>query len=176
MSKTTETSLVSPNQVTLFSLLPSTSSSEEPHAKPSPSLDSEKGCVTLAVASRWSTSAWLAHFARDGSSGKTFPESCHQDRDGTLVPSSGRWSKAGMASLGGCWTLNTSDWPNDAAVSLLSHILEETQAVAPRFFLSRKACAGIMRRAEKRNKTFHSRLLRVLRLRATTTVEPMVSS
>ena len=56
MSKTTETSLVSPNQTTLFDLLPSTSSSEAHHAKPSPSQDSGAGLPTLEVALRWSLS------------------------------------------------------------------------------------------------------------------------
>jgi len=170
MSKTTETSLVSPNQITLFNLLPSTSSSVEPHAKPFPSQDSEKGCVTLAVASRWSTSDWLAHFARSGSSGKTSPVSCHQDREGTLVPSSGHWLKAGMASLGGCWTLNMCEWtdtltpfPNDGSVCSLSDILEETQLVPQRFYLSRKACEGILRRAERRGKELPPMLLEALR-------------
>ena len=170
MSKTTETSLVSPSQITLFSLLPSTSSSEAHHAKPSPSQDSEKGCVTLAVASRWSTSAWLAHCARSGSSGKTSPVSCHQDREGILVPSSGRWSKAGMASLGGCWTLNMCEWTDtlvpshsDGSVCSLSDILEETQLVPQRFYLSRKACEGILRRAERRGKELPSMLLEALR-------------
>jgi hypothetical protein len=170
MSKTTETSLVSPNQVTLFSLFPSTSSSEEPHVRHSPSLDSEKGCVTLAVASRWSTSAWLAHFARDGSSGKTSPASCHQDRDGTLVPSSGRWSKAGMASLGGCWTLNMCEWTDtltpshsDGSVCSLSDVLEETHLVQPQYFLSQRACEGILRRAEARGKTLPPMLEQALK-------------
>jgi hypothetical protein len=45
---------------------------------------------------------------------------------------------------------NISEWPNDAAVCSLSQVLEPT---APqRFFLSAKACAGILRRAEKRGK------------------------
>jgi len=49
------------------------------------------------------------------------------------------------------WTLNISDWPSDASVCLLSDILE-TGDVPPRFYLSAKACAGILRRAEKRGK------------------------
>ena len=169
MSKTTETSLVSPHQVTLFSLLPSTSSSEELHAKHSPSQDSEKGCVTLAVASRWSTSAWLAHCARSGSSGKTSPVSCHQDREGILVPSSGRWSRAGMASPGGCWTHNMCEWTDtlvpshsDGSVCSLSDVLEETQLVPQRFYLSQRACEGILRRAEKRGKELPPLLLEAL--------------
>lgn len=157
-------------QLTLFTTLASTSSSEALHAKPSPSQDSGMAWPTLAVASRWSTSAWLAHLARDGSSGKTSLVSCHQDRDGTLVPSSGRWSRAGMASPGGCWTLNMCEWTDtlvpshsDGSVCSLSDILEETQLVPQRFFLSPRACAGILRRAERRGKELPSMLLEALR-------------
>jgi hypothetical protein len=50
-----------------------------------------------------------------------------------------------------CLTLNTSEWPRDAAVCSLSDTLE-TGDVPQRFFLSEKACQGILRRAEKRGK------------------------
>jgi hypothetical protein len=56
-----------------------------------------------------------------------------------------------MGSPTGFLTLNTSVWPNDAAVCSLSQILE-TGAVPQRYFLSPKACAGILRRAERRGK------------------------
>jgi hypothetical protein len=157
-------------QLTLFMAQASISSSEAHHAKRSPSPACEKVFVTLAVASRWSTSAWLAHLARDGSSGKTSLVSCHQDRDGTLVPSSGRWLKAGMASHGGCWTHNMCEWTDtlvpshsDGSVCSLSDILEETQLVPQQFFLSRKACEGILRRAERRGKELPPMLLEALR-------------
>jgi hypothetical protein len=157
-------------QLTLFTTPASTSSSEALHVKHSPSQDSVRDWPTLAVASRWSTSAWLAHLARDGSSGKTSLASCHQDRDGTLVPSSGRWLRAGMASPGGCWTHNMSEWTDtlvpshsDGSVCSLSDILEETQLVPPRFFLSRKACEGILRRAERRGKELPPMLEQALR-------------
>jgi hypothetical protein len=48
-------------------------------------------------------------------------------------------------------TLNISDWPSAASVCSLSDILE-TGDVPQRFFLSAKACEGILRRAEKRGK------------------------
>lgn len=47
---------------------------------------------------------------------------------------------------------NTSDWPNDASVCSLSQVLE-TEPIPQKYFLSGKACAGILRRAEKRGKT-----------------------
>jgi hypothetical protein len=49
------------------------------------------------------------------------------------------------------WTLSTSEWPSAAAVCSLSDVLE-TGDVPPRFFLSARACEGILRRAEKRGK------------------------
>jgi hypothetical protein len=157
-------------QLTIFTASALTSSSEARHAKHSPSQDSVMDWPTLAVASRWSTSAWLAHLARDGSSGKTSLVSCHQDREGILVPSSGRWLKAGMASPGGCWTLNMCEWTDtlvpshsEGSVCSLSDVLEETQLVPPRFYLSRKACEGILRRAERRGKELPPMLLEALR-------------
>ena len=59
--------------------------------------------------------------------------------DGTLAPSSGRWLKSGMGSPTRFLTLNTSEWPKDAAVCSLSDTLE-IGAVPQRFFLSAKAC------------------------------------
>jgi hypothetical protein len=56
-----------------------------------------------------------------------------------------------MGSPTGFLTLNTSEWPSDAAVCSLSDTLE-TGNVPQRFYLSAKACQGILRRAEKRGK------------------------
>ena len=52
---------------------------------------------------------------------------------------------------GECWTLSSSVWHNAASVCSLSSILE-TGVVPRRFFLSGRACAGIIRRAERRGK------------------------
>ena len=52
---------------------------------------------------------------------------------------------------GASWMPNTLAWPNDAAVCLLSQVLE-TGLIPQRFFLSSTACAGILRRVEKRGK------------------------
>ena len=54
-------------------------------------------------------------------------------------------------SRGGSWTPNISAWPNDAVVCSLSQVLE-TGSIPPRYFLSAKACAGILRRAEAMRK------------------------
>src|SRR3546814_19827000 len=62
---------------------------------------------------------------------------------------------------GGFSTLNISEWPNDAAVCSLSQILEKGP-IPQRFFLSAKACLGILRRAEKRGKELPEQLARAL--------------
>jgi hypothetical protein len=59
-------------------------------------------------------------------------------------------------------TLNTSEWPSDAAVCLLSDTLE-TGVLPQRFFLSGTVCQGILRRAEKRGKTLPEQLHRALK-------------
>jgi hypothetical protein len=48
-------------------------------------------------------------------------------------------------------TPNISEWPNAAAVCSLSQVLEK-DSIPQRYSLSPKACAGILRRAEKRGK------------------------
>jgi hypothetical protein len=60
-------------------------------------------------------------------------------------------------SLGGPWTPNGSEWPNDADVCSLSQVLE-TGLIPPEFFLSGRACAGILRRADKRGKSLPTQL------------------
>jgi hypothetical protein len=56
-----------------------------------------------------------------------------------------------MGGLTESWTLNGVDWPKDASVCSLSAVLE-MKNLPERFYLSAKACAGILRRAEKRGK------------------------
>jgi DNA (cytosine-5)-methyltransferase 1 len=58
-------------------------------------------------------------------------------------------------------TLNISEWPNDAAVCSLSQVLE-TGSIPQKFFLSSKACAGILRRAESRGKKLPPQLQHAL--------------
>ena len=125
--------------------------SEEHLANPSVSQDSAKDSATLAADS-------CLHFLRslnvdglDGLSGKTSPASCLLTEEGILEPSLGRWGHWGMGGPTGCWTHSGSEWPKDAAVCSLSQTLETT-ALPQRFYLSQKACAGILRRAAKRGK------------------------
>jgi DNA (cytosine-5)-methyltransferase 1 len=57
--------------------------------------------------------------------------------------------------------LNISDSPNDASACSLSQVLE-TGSIPAKYFLSSKACAGILRRAEKRGKTLPTALREAL--------------
>lgn len=55
-----------------------------------------------------------------------------------------------IQSLGAHWMPNIGECPKDVEESGLSQILEER--VLPKYYLSAKACAGILRRAERRGK------------------------
>jgi hypothetical protein len=125
--------------------------SEEPPVNPSVSQDLEGEWTMSAVTWRSNILNWLREKGPDGWFGRTCLASCQATEDGTLVPFSGAWSNAGMGSPTECLTLNTSEWPKDADVCLLSDVLE-TGDLPLRFFLSAKACRGILRRAERRGK------------------------
>ena len=106
----------------------------------------------------------------ESSGGKTSPASSRTRKTPSGASSRPWWVNPTLSSLqgeggrtlvlcmapsetqrGGFSTLNTSAWPNDAAVCSLSQVLE-TGSIPARFFLSPVACAGILRRAEKRGK------------------------
>ena len=59
------------------------------------------------------------------------------------------------------WTDLPAQFHKDDGVCSLSDILE-TGDVPQRYYLSPRACAGILRRAEKRGKTLPRRLARAL--------------
>lgn len=67
----------------------------------------------------------------------------------------------GEQSLGGSLMPNISDWPNDASVCSLSHVLE-AGPIPERYFLSAAACAGILRRAAARRRTLPEPLRQAL--------------
>jgi len=71
-----------------------------------------------------------------------------------------------MGSPTGFLMLNTLEFHSDAVVSFLSDILE-TGDLPQRYFLSPRACRGILRRAEKRGWEIPERLRRALTAVAT---------
>ena len=127
-------------------------SSEELPASPSPSQDSGRDWMIRVVRSCSPTLPLLAAIGPDGWFGRTSPASCQPTRDGRLAPCSGGWANSGMGSPTGFLTLSISDWPSDGSACSLSAILE-TGDVPRRFYLSGRACRGILRRAEKRGKS-----------------------
>lgn len=126
--------------------------SEEPPANRSASLALEADWPMIAVTWHSNFLGLLIAHAPDGWSGRTSPASCHRTEEGILVPSSGGWSNSGMGSPTESWTLSTLEFHRGAVASSLSDILE-TGDVPQRFFLSARACRGILRRAEKRGKS-----------------------
>jgi len=132
-----------PDQLTFWS--------EEPHARASASPDSEREWLTLVATWPSHILPLLTGYGHVGSSLRTYPVSCLADQDGTLVPSSGRWLNSGMGGPTASWTHSTSEWHSAAVVCLLSDTLV-TGDVPPQYFLSPRACSGILRRAERRQK------------------------
>jgi len=138
------------NQLTLFA--------EEPPASRFPSLDSERDWLTRVATSCLSILPLLQSIGPAGWYGKMSPASCQVGKDGTLEPCSEGWGNSGMGGPTASLTLSTSEWTgtsvrfrNDGVVCSLSDILE-TGDVPQRYYLSGRACRGILRRAEKRGK------------------------
>jgi hypothetical protein len=69
------------------------------------------------------------------------------------------------------WTLNILEYPSDGVASSLSDILE-TGEVPRQYFLSSRACRGILRRAEKRGKELPEALKSALMAVASQTPPP----
>ena len=126
--------------------------SEEPLASHSRSPGSEVDWTTTVATWPSNLLDLLRENAPDGWFGRTSPASCPATEEGILVPSSGRWATSGMGSPTEFLTLSSSEFPNDADVCSLSDIVE-TGDVPRRYYLSAKACQGILRRAEKRGKS-----------------------
>ena len=77
---------------------------------------------------------------------------------GISNPSLERLMSAGIAVHGECWTLNMSEWTDslvpflkEDGVCSLSDILEPTGVIPQRYYLSSRACLGVIRRAKTRN-------------------------
>lgn len=144
-------------------------SSAELPAKASASLDSERDWLIRVATSCSPILPLLSATLPAGWYGKTSPVSCHQTAEGILEPSSEGWQNSGMGSPTAFLTLSTSEWNHTLAPSLkdegvcsLSDILE-TGDVPQRYFLSAKACSGILRRAAKRGKGLPQPLLEALK-------------
>ena len=71
----------------------------------------------------------------------------------TLESFSGRWPTSGIVSGGECLMLSTLEYPSEGAESSSLAAVLEDQNVLEKFYLSAKACEGILRRANRRGKT-----------------------
>ena len=125
--------------------------SEEHPASPSAWLAFEEDLLTHEETLCSPFSHWLTQKSQGGLSGKTSPVCCQVTEERILAPSSGRWGNSGMGSPTGFLTLNTSESHKDAEECLLSDTLEIGE-LPQRYYLSAKACKGILNRAEKRGK------------------------
>lgn len=142
--------------------------SEEPPANPSASLASEADWQTTVATWPSSSFGLLNEHGPSGWFGRTSPASCRRTEDGTLEPFSEGWRNSGMGSPTAFSTLNSSEFHSAAVACSLSDILE-TGDVPQRFFLSAKACRGILRRAEKRGRQLPPSLQTALERVAQTT-------
>ncbi len=124
---------------------------EEHLASLSPSPENERDWMMRVATSPSSLLALLIDSGPYGWCGRTSPVSCRLTEYGRLEPSSECWSKSGMGSPTEFWMLNISEFPSDGVASSLSDILEDGE-VPQQFYLSARACQGILRRAEKRGK------------------------
>ena len=144
-----------------------TSYAEDSPAKTSPSPENAPASTVndQDCSSRQPESLTLFSETEDGSSLRMYPDFFPQTVDEISPSFSRRWPTSGfMTSPGECWTADTSECPSGGGVfSSLPDVLEAT--VPSRFFLSPKAAAGILRRAEKRGKPVPAPLERALRER-----------
>ncbi len=160
-------------QLTLFA--------EAPRANPSRSPAFARALLTHGEISPSPSLRSLTDTGLATSSGKMSLASCHQTEEGISLPSSEAWGNWGTGGLTGCWTRSMSEWTgslvpsrNDDGVCSLSDILV-TGDVPQRYFLSPKACSGILRRAEKRGKDLPSQLHAALLFVAGKAGEPLNS-
>ena len=129
-----------------------TFSSPDHPASHSVSPESVSDWMTLVATSLSSPLEFVDSLNPGGLSSRTYPACLRAEGGTTTLPSSIKWKNAGMRVGGVSLTLNMPEWHSDAAASLLSDILETTGDHLQRYSLSQKACAGILRRAEKRGK------------------------
>ena len=125
-------------------------SQEDSLARITQSQDTAKDWLATVARSGGNSIGSLLASAPPGLSERMYLASSPAEVDLITSPSSIPWWNSGMAWRGGFLTLNTSEWRNDAAVCSLSDILEDNPD--PRFSLSGRACRGILRRADNRNR------------------------
>lgn len=76
------------------------------------------------------------------------------------------WNCQTVTLHGESSTLNIGECPSDERESSLSQILEKTEDVPQKHYLSPKACAGILRRAKERGRVLPDVLKRQLEIQS----------
>ena len=102
---------------------------------------------------------------QDSLFGKTSQEHCLPTEALTSGLSSTKWLRQGHWNLSGqSWMLNSSESPSaeEESSCLLSSVLQTPQEVEAKFFLSPRACQGILRRAARRGKVLPPQLQEAL--------------
>ena len=109
---------------------------------------------------------------QDGSSGKMCRASLARTEERASKRSSAQLMRSGIVSRGECWTLNTCEWTDtlvpfrkEEGVCSLSDILESGN-IPQKYYLSRDACTGILRRAAKRGRALPEALRQALEAQA----------
>ena len=113
---------------------------------------------------------------RSGSSSKTSPVYLTVNEERTWEQLSERWLTSGTAYPGGCLMLKTLESPSGGAVSSSLRDVLEIQPVPQKYFLSAKACQGILHRAAKRGKILPERLAKALEIQSSTPAPDSESS
>jgi len=155
------TQIVGPNMTTETHTPQLTLFAEDSRAKITQLQESAAAWLVTVARSGGKCTGLLLSAAPPGLSEKMYLGSCPATEAVTSLPSSARLFNSGMASHGLLWTANTSEWRNGGDACSLSDILEESPN--RKYLLSPKACAGILRRAEKRGKVLPEALRLALR-------------
>jgi len=132
------------------------SSVPESPARMLASLDGEPDSPENGQDSSSSSPESCESYSPSGSSSRTFQACFLPIKDLISLSSSIRWTNAGMAYRGAFSTASSSESPSVAAECSLSDIL--VPHAHPKYSLSPKAAAGILRRAERRGRALPTHL------------------
>lgn len=153
-------------------------SSEERPARDSASRGNKEESAIQEARCASPMSDFLKQCAPAISSRKTSRAFSARTGGGILKNSSVKLMKSGILSHGECWTLNTCEWTvtlvpflKEEGVCSLSDILE-TGDIPQRYYLSRRACQGILLRAESRGKKLPEILRKILEFQAEFGIDP----
>lgn len=125
--------------------------SEDHPAKASQSQDSARDSKTIDLALHSRISNALNRFSPNGYCGKTYLGYCTVTTGKISEHSSQNLMNSGIVYRGQFWTANGFPYRKGGGACSLSDILEDG-SIQQKYYLSPKACAGILRRARARGK------------------------